>query len=366
MNNHNNQLDSKRIIQVVQHLQPGGIETMVLDFLRLAEDNEMVRLVSMEGEKDATIKAWPRLEAYRDQLIFLNKPPGWHLGSFLKLFTLFRKIKPHVVHTHHIGPMIYAATMARLAGVKHIIHTEHDAWHLQDEKRRKLQGWAMKLAKPTMVADAGEVAANLKKFISDCNAAIILNGIDCELFSPGDADKAKRHYGIPENVKIIGTAGRLETVKAQHILIRAMAEMPNEYHCVIAGSGSQEVALKTLVDELDIQDRIHFLGLIDDMPIFYQALDVFCLPSLNEGLPLSLLEAQASDVNVVASNVGGIPEAVCPETGYLVEVDNIQGFAQALISTITNQEKHNKSPRDFVLRKADIRHMHQQYRALSQ
>jgi len=72
-------------------------------------------------------------------------------------------MKANVVHTHHIGPLLYAGIAARLSGVKHLIHTEHDAWHLNNSRRCKLQRWAIRLTRPQLIADANSVAVSVKK-----------------------------------------------------------------------------------------------------------------------------------------------------------------------------------------------------------
>ncbi len=121
--------------------------------------------------------------------------------------------------------------------------------------------------------------------------------------------------------------------------------------------------LRQRTRELGIAKRVHFLGQVDVMPEFYQALDVCCLPSYAEGLPLSLLEAQACGIPTVVSDVGGCKNALCPDTGHLVRPGNAMALAAALSASLNGSA--SRSPRDYVLSTGDIRDMVRDYIGLA-
>ncbi|WP_413701775.1 glycosyltransferase [Psychromonas sp. KJ10-10] len=351
------------VLQIVQHLRPGGIETLALDLCNFNHADERVLIVSLEGTLEQALKAWPRLEAMRAQLIFLDKQPGLRPSLVSQLVKIIKQSGAQTVHSHHIGPLLYAGLATRISGVKHFIHTEHDAWHLQDSKRRRLQRWAVKITRPTLVADAQTVAINMQEQLNcDQPITVIRNGIDSEYFIPGNSDSARDRLKLPNNVKIIGCSGRLEKVKGQAILIEALAKLPNDTHLALAGSGSMEEKLKQLVSEPGLQKRVHFLGHIDSMPEFYQALDVFCLPSLNEGFPLSPLEAQACDIATLVTDVGGAKETLCPDSGKFVIANNSEKMAQELLSM--SHQPCAMKPRKHIKAQGDVRVMANAYRDL--
>ncbi len=354
----------KTIIHVVQHLSPGGLEALALNMLAFSNPQQKVLIISLEGTKQESISKWSKLEAVKNQLIFLNKPSGYSVKTLVQLFRLFRTLKPSVVHTHHIGPILYGSIAARLAGVKARIHTEHDAWHLSDEKHRSLQGFALKIAKPSIVADAALVREQIHRHFDYKDVTVIKNGIDCEQFTTGSKHLARQVVGLPVRSTIIGSAGRLEKVKGHDVLIDAMTLLPNHIELVIAGEGSQRKKLEAQVKELGISHRVTFLGLVDDMVRFYQALDLFCLPSRSEGFPLSTLESQSCDIVTLASNVGATGETLCPNTGTLFESENPQALAASLITAL--EQHHTDSPRDFVLHNNDIRDMMRAYEMLAE
>ncbi|MEE1675827.1 glycosyltransferase [Agarivorans aestuarii] len=351
-------------IQVVQHLQPGGIETMALDLQRMEEAHEQGVIISLEGTKEQALAAWPRLRPYADRLMFLNKPPGFSWKTLWKLTNLFRQWAVPVVHTHHIGPLIYGGIAARLARVKVVIHTEHDAWHLRQQRRRILQSAILKWVKPMLVADANLVAGELKAAlgVADENVQVIKNGVDTHNFAPGNQQDARKALGLPNDCQIIGCAGRLELEKGQAVLIEALPFLPTDVHLALAGDGSQRKSLEQQVASLHLSHRVHFLGALDCMPRFYQSLDLFCLPSYFEGLSLVILEAQACEVPAVVTNVGASTEALCPRTGTVVEPGSAFAMAQALELKLEKPSSGN--PRQFVKQSGDLRTTARNYAAL--
>lgn len=350
------------IVQVVQHLQPGGIETMVLDLLYFRKASEKMFIISLEGNAESAITAWPRLAPFADQLIFLNKQPGVSVTLPMVLSRLFKKFDANVIHTHHIGPLLYAGLAARLAGIRCLIHTEHDAWHLNQPRRRLMQRQLIRLVKPLLVADAETVANSMRNHLKINHIHIIRNGIDTERFIPGNQGDARLLLGLPVGKKIIGCSGRLEQVKGQTVLLDALLRLPENVHLALAGTGSTEISLRRQAAALRLSDRVHFLGRVDEMPTFYQALNIFCLPSFNEGYPLSPLEAQACNIPAAVTNVGGSSETLCQHSGQLIP----QVTASAIAATLGHMLASNNEPkpRSFVQQHSDVRRMVRAYTAL--
>ena len=320
------------IVQIVQRLAPGGIEQLVLEFERqTALDMETV-LISLEGSRDSLTAAWPRLSALGDRLIGLDKAPGFQPGTLLRLIRLMRRLRPAAVHTHHVGPLLYGGLAARLSGVRRLVHTEHDAWHLRSRKRRALVGALFATLRPNLVACGADVAAAIARALPGTDAQIIANGVDTTRFVPSSQAACRRELGLPLDGTLVGAAGRLETVKGHDQLITALSLMPPGIALAIAGDGSQRDALESLARTLGVGQRVHFLGMLGDTAAFYPALNLYCLPSRNEGLPLSLLEAQACGVPAVATDVGSVREALCPRTGRLVPPGRPDLLATALMA----------------------------------
>ncbi|WP_190319689.1 glycosyltransferase [Candidatus Enterovibrio altilux] len=351
----------KTIIQVVQHLKPGGIEVMALELMRFSNYKKCMKIISLEGNKSKAIKAWPRLNTLQNKLIFLNKSEGFSLSLIRRLNKLFVELSADIIHTHHIGPYFYAGIASRLAGAS-LIHTEHDAWHYSDKRHQLLHKVISMITTPKLVADADIVANAVNAMSGTSNIQVIKNGVDIDLYSPGDKNKARDCLNLPQDMKLIGTSGRLEDVKGHRILIEAMMYLPLSTYLAIAGIGSLENKLRELASNLNVAERVRFLGYIDNMPRFYQALDLFCLPSFNEGYPLAPLEAQACGIPTAVTNVGGATETLCPRTGVVLKAGDAENMATQ-ISLLFNQCLAI-SPRQFVTSMADIRTMASAYDAL--
>ena len=338
------------ILQVVQHLRPGGIETMALELMKQLLPEHDIHIVSLEGEQQAALKAWPRLALYKSQLHFLNKEPGIHAATFSKLFTLIKHLNPSVIHTHHIGPLFYAGIMGKICHLTTHIHTEHDAWHLLNKKHQSLQGQLLKIVKPVLVADCHQVAAQLVHHFPQQHPVVILNGIDVDSFVPplgNQKQQQRKKLGLPERGFLIGCAARLEEVKNHAKLLRSISCIDADVSLVLAGDGSLRQSLVNMCRDLGISDKVYFLGALNDVLPFYQSIDLFCLASNHEGLPLSPLEAQACAVPTILTDVGGCKSIICPTTGQLIEANNPVMLQRAILKQLS-LHKH-LSPRPFAL-----------------
>lgn len=351
------------IVHVVQHLRPGGLEVMVLELARAQARLHPTVVVSLDGDFEQALDSWPRLKSQQRQLIFLGKQPGVDLKLPFRLRALFTRIAAGGVHTHHIGPLLYAGAAARLAGVDCLVHTEHDAWHLQNAKRRRIVQLALAVSRPILVADAPHVAEAVAKELSRPAPIVILNGVDTTRFSPGGKAASRRSLDLPEQGKIIGIAARLERVKGVDLAIEALQAVPDAL-LAIAGSGGEREKLEALTASLGLTHRVRWLGHVDDMARLYRAIDILCLPSRDEGLPLALLEAQSTNTRVVAMRVGGVAAGVDPATGILVDPAEPGGLARALQLSLHEDAANGPGPRSFVERIGSLTTMASAYTAL--
>jgi glycosyltransferase involved in cell wall biosynthesis len=359
------------IVHVVQHLRPGGLEVMALELARIQARGHPTLVVSLDGDLETTLECWPRLQAQRDQLIFMGKEPGVDPWLALRLRSLFRRLGAVGVHTHHVGPLLYAGPAARLAGVTRRVHTEHDAWHLQNASRRRIMRCALIATNPVLIADAPYVADAVARALSRPPPRVILNGVDTDRFSPGDRIAARRALGLPDHGRIIGIAARLERVKGVDLAIDALASVPGAL-LAIAGGGSERESLQMQAASLGLAERVRFLGHLDDTLPLYRAIDLLCLPSRAEGLPLALLEAQSTGTPVVAMRVGGVSAGVDPATGVLVDPEQPGALARALQAQAPQEGAVREctgariaaSPRTFVERTASLNAMASAYTSL--
>ncbi len=353
----------KTIVQIVQHLRPGGIETMALDLHSIFHNQgHKSYIISLEGDLNTALTIWPRLDKYNQNIFFLDKPGKFSLAFLIKLIRVLNNLGITVLHTHHIGPLLYGGISAMFVHPSVYIHTEHDAWHLENTHHRALQKWLLRLTKPILVADAVSVGIALRKYLNPQNLTIIPNGIDTGKFILGDQPRARAVLNLPRDKKIIGCSGRLESLKGQKLLIQSLIHLEDTVHVALAGIGSYEESLREETQSLGLSERVHFLGRIDDMPVFYQALDCFCLPSFKEGMPLSPLEAQSCGIPSIVTDVGGSKECLCSYTGTLIPAGNVMAIVDAVRRALV--QPLIKSPRVFVQQHAGIQQMATAYSEL--
>lgn len=187
---------------------------------------------------------------------------------------------------------------------------------------------------------------------------LVKSGVDLKAFPVVDASVRtanRRQYEFSDDVLLVGVIARLSDVKGQDILIRAMPYVIKQIphvKCCLFGQGKEEALLKELVLTLDLNACVLFSDTINRVYECLSLLDVFVMPSRQEGLGLSVMEAQAAGIPVVASNVGGLPSLIDDEkTGLLVESQNPRALADAIVRLLKEPSLANKcrtAARHFV------------------
>ena len=186
------------------------------------------------------------------------------------------------------------------------------------------------------VADShGEFLRDFEKFPAD-KVHVIRNGVDCDRFcdNPKARLSLRQELNLPADTPLIGIVAALRSEKNHSMLVRAAAQLQSKHptaHWIIVGDGPERQTIEGLAKELGIEDRIHLLGTRYDTPEILAALDVFTLCSLNEASPVSILEALACGVPVVATDVGSVSETVLhEETGLLIASEDTDGMVESI------------------------------------
>lgn len=205
--------------------------------------------------------------------------------------------------------------------------------------RRLLPCWGEKV-----IAISKAVRAHLLEdfHVPEEQIALIPNGVDVHRFKSVSAEKREelRHQWNVSRNPVIGIIARLSSVKGHTYLIQAMPYLVKHFpnlKCLIVGEGAMERELKKQVARLDLEDNVLFYKVIHHTANMLPIFDVFVMPSLQEGLGLSAMEAQAAALPVVASRVGGLPDLIEDgETGLLVEPQNASALAEAILKLLND------------------------------
>jgi glycosyltransferase involved in cell wall biosynthesis len=318
-----------RILLLVTLSEVGGAQTYVASLLpALAGPFEVVVAAHGQGPLAAAAHAagarFIELEHVRRALSPWRDPLG-----LLELATIVRRERPHIVHVNSAKAAALGRAAAWLTRVPIRIYTVHGwSYTAHSGLSSALYLWAERILRPlttvTICVAESERRAGLEARTCDqATTVVIHNGVD--LARPTASGTGA------EPCRLV-TVGRLQAPKDVLTLVRALAELPQRaYEGVIVGDGPDRPALESEIRRLDLEPVVQLAGERTDVPELLAAADVFVLSSRSEGLPLSILEAMAAGLPVVATNVGGVPELVVEgETGFLVPPGDPQALAVAL------------------------------------
>ncbi len=315
-----------RIVHVALGTDIGGMEKLLVEFARFT-DRKRFDLVFVSLEERGQLAA--EIENLQWPLYALGKPPGLKPGLVLKLARRLRELRPSVVHTHNTSAFLYGAMAATLARVPRIIHTRHG------------QGFGASVRETWMFRILSKLAHRVVSVSEDARQLTIAEGIPAErtcLIRNG-VDLSRFPYAGPNAVGPALLVARLSPEKDVATLIHAVKHasriLKSERTALtleIAGDGVTRPQLESLSRSLGLGDSIRFLGERNDIPSLLAKASMFVLPSLTEGISLTLLEAMARGLPVVATRIGGNPEVVLDgRTGFLVPARNPEALASAMV-----------------------------------
>ena len=330
------------IVHIVHRFDTGGMENgMVNLFNSLSPQRFRHTVVALTDYSDFR----QRITAQPVEFHALHRPPGNHLGWTVQLWKLLRQLRPDLVHTRNLAAL-EAQFVAAAAGIRATVHGEHgrDVFdlHGQNWKYNLLRRAAQPLVS-NYIAVSRDLATWLRLAVRVPPRKIhqIYNGVDSTTFHPrAGARPGVLPPGFADAGSIVfGSVGRMVEVKDYPTLARAFIQMVQQQpeqgaraRLVIVGEGA---ARKTCLELLQAAGLAHLAwlpGERHDIATIMQALDVFVLPSRNEGISNTILEALASGLPVVATAVGGNVELIeAGVNGTLVQPGDVAGMAQALL-----------------------------------
>lgn len=173
--------------------------------------------------------------------------------------------------------------------------------------------------------------------------SLVPNGVSLEGATPVDGNTIRAELGLSPDQQVIGTIGRLEPAKGHVYLLGALSRLLPAWprlHCIVVGEGRLFPELNDFVLSHGLGEHVQFTGFRNDVMRLLEALDVFVLPSITEGIPYALLEACASARPIVASRVGGVPEVISDgRSGCLVQAGDVEGLAAAIDGLLRNRQQ---------------------------
>lgn len=324
------------VLHVTYALDVGGLETLLVDCInRMPAERYRHALVCLTHYTEFA----KRITVPGVELIALQKPPGNSLAVHGQFWKVVKRLRPTILHTYNLSAFEYGATAA-LAGVPVRIHAEHGRDAADPHGLNPKHNLLRRLLSP-LIDRIVPVSHDLDRWLHEvvripaAKTLMINNGVDTARFYRAPASTASPW---PAGAIVIGTVARIQDIKNHRGLVEAFVALRAAQPALaprlrlsIVGDGPLMAQLKAQVAAAGLQDVVWLPGARADIAELLHSFTIFALPSLAEGTPVSLLEAMACALPVVASNVGGIPEVVSDGVqGALVPVADTVALATAL------------------------------------
>ncbi len=323
-----------RVLSVIVDLPVGGAEEHLLSLVRNLDPARFAPVVCCIGRSGPIGR---EIAAAGCRVLELGKlrTGGFDREIVALLRGTIRREGADLVHSHLYHANLYGRLAAFREGVP-AVASVHNTYVRHKLHRRLLNRWLGRRT-PRILAGSEAIKADVVRYdgVPAEKVVVVPYGIDTDRFAlPLSREAARAALGLPPGRIVLGTVGRLEEQKGQGHLVAAMGILRRRGLTpllLLVGSGREEEGLRRRVAAEGLEDDVRFLGTRRDLPELFRAMDLFVLPSLWEGLPLALLSAMAAGLPVVATSVGGIPEAVRDgESGYLVPPGDAEAIAGAV------------------------------------
>jgi sugar transferase (PEP-CTERM/EpsH1 system associated) len=345
------------VLHVMYRFDTGGLENGVVNLINhMPADAYRHAVLALTEVTDFS----QRIQRKDVECIALHKPPGHGLWQYPKLYRLFRQLRPAIVHSRNLAAL-EVQVPAWAAGVPVRIHGEHgrDMGDL-DGNNRTLQ--RMRRVYQPFVHHYVALSRDLASYLQDKvqvppgHITQLYNGVDTERFCPAPGQDVPPIAGCPFDPTrhwLVGTVGRMQTVKDQTMLARAFVqalaqapELASKLRLVMVGDGPLREQAQAVLHAAGVSELAWLPGERADVADILRGLHAFALPSLAEGISNTILEAMASALPVVATGVGGNADLVAHgHTGYIVTAADSHALAQRLLDLAHQPEQARRMGR---------------------
>ncbi len=347
-----------RLIAYTDTVELGGADLCLAHLLERLEPSIEVTVV---GVSERIVERVARARPSASSRVVARPRSGHDLRSLLEHLRLIRDVAPDIVHASLASPWScqYAIAAAALARRPRIVAVYQLAVPPVSERQRRAKRLTAR-AIDRHVGVGERTSREIETLVGLPSGSVhtIHNGVPDELTALARE---------PQPRPLVGTVGRLEPQKGVDVLIRALAEV-EDATLLIVGDGSERERLEELARAVEVSERVEWKGWSDDPRSHLATLDVFVLPSRNEGFPLAVLEALLAGTAVVASDVGSVAEAVRDgETGLLVPPEDhvaLAGALRRLLADRTLGPRMGERGRQVVLDHFTADHMTRAFESL--
>lgn len=328
------------ILHMIETSGPGGAENMMIRLIDNLDKEKFHSIVCLL--KDGWLNK--TLQRQGVETVIIPQTRSFDYTWIKSALKCLADKKIDLMHSHEFAMNTYSSMLSVIKGIP-CVSTVHGKNYYWEKFQRKLAyRFVSRVSSMVPVSDDIRNFLVSKVGIHKKRLTVIPNGIDFNLYQNNEEKRFsfRKTLGISQDATLIGAVGNLYPVKGHTYLIQALAKIKQTHaniQLVIAGRGNELSSLQDDAKQYEVIDNVHFLGFREDIPEILNAIDMFVMPSLSEGMPLSILEAMAAERPVIASRVGGIPEVIVDsQTGYLSEAKSPVDLASKISKCIDDKD----------------------------
>ncbi len=357
------------ICQVLHSLTIGGAEVLAAELARQLAERYRFVFACLDEQG----RVGEKLQAEGFEVFCLGRQPGIDVGCTFRLGKFWREVGVDLVHAHQYTPFFYAACARFLRHRPPILFTEHGRWYPDYPRRRRIVFNRLMLRSRDRVVAVGEAVRQAlvrNEGLPGHRIQVIYNGVDVERFQRRTDQRiaVRQSLHLAEEDFVIVQVARLDYLKDHITALRTIERLVRRVpraKWLIVGEGPKREMIEAEIAVRHLEDAVRMLGLREDVPELLWAADVAALTSISEGIPVTLIEAMAAGLPVVATKVGGVPEIVVPgQTGTLTAPGDDAALADALAQLAEDAQLRRQWGEAGHRRAAEVfsqRLMHEQY-----
>lgn len=325
------------VLHVVDSLAAGGMENGIVNMAHALEPRGFEMHVACLTQRGVFAERMPAPQ----RVTTLGKHHGFTPMAAIRLSRQISHLRPSVVHSHNLGPLIYSSLGTLLGTRCPVIQGEHSMLTSDERSPRRLRQRRLlyKSCRAIHTVSEGMRDELLGLGFPVQKILAIRNGVDTVRFTPGDSAATRQEWNIPADSMVVGIVGRFGPFKGHVVLLDAFdslaASFPKLHLMITGGGGSEEAKVQNRVEASPFRNRIQLTGFQLEPQRCYQALDLLVIPSVNEGLSNAALEAMACGVPVLGNPDCGHEEMLQPGVnGWIADIGTPQLLAAALAALL--------------------------------
>ena len=356
------------VCHVLHTLSVGGAEVLAREFSRQGKEHFRFVFACL----DELGSMGKELLADKFDVISLQRKPGIDMGAAKRLKAYCKAQQVDVIHAHQYTPFFYSSLSRLLGNRLPILFTEHGRTFPDYRRNKRVFANQFLFSRKDSVIAVGNQVRNAliaNEGIAEKKIEVIYNGIDVRKFQPriDGRSETREKLGLSESDTAVIHVARLDPLKDHISAVRAFGLLKSnpEIRLLIVGEGQEKANIENEIRNLGVEKQVEMLGLRSDIPELLNASDVCLLTSRSEGIPLTLAEAMATELPVVATNVGGVSEIVLDgETGLLCDARDVESLASHishLCRSAGQRTDFGKAGRKRIISHFNADSMHSQY-----